>query len=223
MTRLADVRAAVLPLPDQVAQRLLPFADDAAVVLEREPAALGDVAEVRGNGSHASPSSRDLDHDLRGTPDDGRPDAVADDRCARAHAGSQAGLARSDDPVGWIEQALAPLDQDAVDARACHRTAPSELAFSAGPARPTAASGARSAISRDAYRRWARTSDDSASKVASTSAAKGSSPRRSRRTRPCRSVAIRAISSFDAVSAAKARRWSAPVRIAGAPAMSVLR
>jgi hypothetical protein len=110
VARLADVRATVLPLPEQVAQRLLSFADVAAVVLERQPAALGDVAEVRGNGCHAPPSSRDLDHDLRGTPEDGRPDAVADGRCARPDAGSQARLARGDDPVAWIEQALAPLD-----------------------------------------------------------------------------------------------------------------
>jgi hypothetical protein len=51
--RLVDERAAMAPLLDQVLQRLLAFPGDAAVILELEAAALGDVAEVRGDRRHA--------------------------------------------------------------------------------------------------------------------------------------------------------------------------
>jgi hypothetical protein len=49
----------------------LPSRAEAAVVLERQPSALADVAKVRGDGRHAATFASDLDHHLRRPPNHG--------------------------------------------------------------------------------------------------------------------------------------------------------
>ena len=83
MALLVDVGAAEPPLALDALERLLAVLDDAAVVLDVEPAVLADVAKVRGDRRHAPPASGDLDHDL-GRPADGGLDAAADRRGALA-------------------------------------------------------------------------------------------------------------------------------------------
>ncbi len=106
------------PLLAQVLQRFLAFTDDAAVVLERQPAALADVAQVRGNRRHATAATGDLDHHLRRAPNDSGTDVPVDRRGTLAHASRQAWCRpRPDDAVTRIEESLAPLNEDAVDVR----------------------------------------------------------------------------------------------------------
>ena len=97
MADLVDVGAAVTPLALDVLERLLALLDHSAVVLDLEPAVLADVAEVRRDRLHATPSSSHLDHDL-GRPAHGGLDAAAD-RLGPAAERSQARCSAPDDPV----------------------------------------------------------------------------------------------------------------------------
>ena len=56
------------------------LAHHASVVFDVEPSVLADVAEVRGDGRHASAATRDLDHHLGRTPHDRGLDAPSDHR-----------------------------------------------------------------------------------------------------------------------------------------------
>jgi hypothetical protein len=62
----------------QGAQRILTLAHHAAVVLERQPACLGDVAEVRCDSAHAATAASHLDHHLRRSAQHGRLEPGAD-------------------------------------------------------------------------------------------------------------------------------------------------
>ena len=75
-----DQAAAEAPVVGQLAQRVLAAHRLAALVLDLEPAVLADVAEVRGDGLHAAPAARHLDHHLRRPAHDGGLDALADGR-----------------------------------------------------------------------------------------------------------------------------------------------
>src|SRR5678816_4031697 len=101
MALLADVGAAVLPLPLDALERLLAALDDVAVVLDVETTVLGDVAKVRPDRRHAPPSPRHLDHDLGGTAHGGL-DAVADRRRAEPD-GTKARRPALDDPIARVE------------------------------------------------------------------------------------------------------------------------
>ncbi|MDP2163173.1 MAG: hypothetical protein Q8K21_02960 [Hydrogenophaga sp.] len=88
-----------------------------ALVLDLQPPVFADVAKVRRYGRHAPPSPSDFDHDLRDTPNNGGFDALADGvgtlvRARRAELGLGTNL---DDAVAWIEKAVAPCDEDAVE------------------------------------------------------------------------------------------------------------
>jgi hypothetical protein len=63
--RVLDQAAAVAPVVDQLAKRILAAHRLAALVLDLESAVLADVAEVRGDRLHAAPAARHLDHHLR--------------------------------------------------------------------------------------------------------------------------------------------------------------
>ena len=114
---VGDLRAAVAPLLDQVAQRFLAFPRHPPVVLERKPARLGDVAEVGGDRRHAAAAAGDLDHHLRSAPQHGRFQTGAHGGGAMADGqGGEARRARRpDDPIPRIEQSLAPLDQGGIN------------------------------------------------------------------------------------------------------------
>ena len=88
-----------------------------ALVLNLQSSDFADVAKVRRNGRHAPPSPGDFHHDLRGAPNDGGLDALANGVGTLVHArGAQPGLGlHLDDAVAWIEQAVAPGDEDAVE------------------------------------------------------------------------------------------------------------
>jgi len=67
------------------------LAHHSPVILERQPACLGDVAEVRGNGAHATTTARHSDHHLRRPAQHGRLEPGADGGGARAEGeGGQA-------------------------------------------------------------------------------------------------------------------------------------
>jgi hypothetical protein len=88
---VVDARAAHLPLPLDGLQCLLAAFGDAAIVFDRQPAVLADVAQVCGDGHHAPAAAGDLDHHLRGAPDGGR-DAAADGGSALAGGVQARGL-----------------------------------------------------------------------------------------------------------------------------------
>jgi hypothetical protein len=113
MALLADVGAAELPLARDALHSLLAALDDVAVVLDGQPPVLADVTQVRPDRRHSPPSSGDLDHDL-GRPAHGGLDPAADRRGAVAE-GTETRRPALDDPVPGIEEALAPLDEHAVD------------------------------------------------------------------------------------------------------------
>ena len=113
MALLADEGATVLPLALDPLECLLAALDEAAVVLDVEATVLADVAKVRPDRRHAPPSSCDLDHDLGDTAHGGL-DAVADRRGAATER-TEARRLTLDDPVVRVEEALAPLDEHAVD------------------------------------------------------------------------------------------------------------
>src|SRR6188508_555132 len=89
--RLVDEGSAETPLLDQVVQRLLAFATDAAIVLERQPPRLADVAQMRGDCRHAAAATSHLDHDLGCPPKNRRLDALTDRSSALAQATREAG------------------------------------------------------------------------------------------------------------------------------------
>ncbi len=116
MPHVVDQRSAVAPLVDQVLQGLLAVAHDAAIVHDLEPAVLADVAEVRGDGRHASTATRDLDHHLRCATRYGGLDALADHGSfATGHRVQAQRRRRLDDAAGGVEETLAPLHKDAID------------------------------------------------------------------------------------------------------------
>jgi hypothetical protein len=120
---VVDQRAAEAPVIGQVVQRVLASHGLSTLVLDVEPAVLADVAEVGSDGLHAAPAARHLDHHLRRAADHGRFDALADGGGALAcPAGFQLRLRlHLDDAVAWVEEPVAPRDQNAVDIRClCH-------------------------------------------------------------------------------------------------------
>jgi hypothetical protein len=108
-----DLRAAVPPLLGQGAQRLLSFAHDTTVVLERQSTRLGDVTEVRGDGAHAATAAGHLDHHLRRTPQNRglEPGANRSGPLVEGEGGQARRVVASDDPIPGIEQTLAPFDE----------------------------------------------------------------------------------------------------------------
>ena len=112
MALFANVGAAELPLALDLLHSVLALLDGSPVVLDVEPPVLRDVPKVRPDGRHTPAATGDLDHDLR-CPAHGGFNPAADRRGPALAA--QAGSPRRDDPVSRVEQALAPLDEDAVD------------------------------------------------------------------------------------------------------------
>jgi hypothetical protein len=122
LTAFVDARACMAPLLDQVMHAFLAFMHHAAVVFDRQPALLADVPKVRGDGGHAAPATGDLDHHLWRAAHDGgvqaRPDATGTVVEPRP---TENGRRRADDPVAWVEQAVTPLHEEAVEGRGhCH-------------------------------------------------------------------------------------------------------
>src|SRR5688572_10078572 len=114
---VGDQGASEPPVLRQLADRFLAAADIALVVLNLNAAMLADVTEVRRDGLHSAPAASHLDHHLGCAAHHGGLDACADDRCTvpawqRAELRLRLGL---DDAVARIEQAIAPLNQHAVD------------------------------------------------------------------------------------------------------------
>ena len=112
-----NARTTHAPLIGQVVQAVFALQGFPSLVFDFKPPVFADVAEVRRYGRHAPPSPGNLDHDLRGTPDNGGFDALADGVGSLVRARSaKFGLGPIlDDAVTWIEKAVAPCDEDAVE------------------------------------------------------------------------------------------------------------
>ena len=163
----------------------------------------------------------DLDHDLRRTANGGRLDARADPaaRCAKLPCSRGCG-ASLDDPVAGIEEALAPLDEDAVDREGwTHAVLPVRGgALQAGRrAQPAAASDqrARRRPGSRCSRTWCTTWS---SGWRSCAACTGPWPDRLA-SRPRWRVSV-AIWAFEATSAARCSSLECPFVSAGMPATS---
>jgi hypothetical protein len=115
MAEVIDVGAAEPPLTLDVPEGIAALLHDATVVLYLDPATLADVAKVRGDRLHAATSARDLDHALRRATDGGF--NPVSDRVRLAYERAETRRSALHDPVAGVEEALAPLDEDAVDCR----------------------------------------------------------------------------------------------------------
>jgi hypothetical protein len=110
------------PLLDEVVHALLAFVHHAPVVFDGQPALLADVAKVGRDGRHAASAASDLDHHLRRAAHDSgvqaRPDGAGTVVEPRSAVN---GGRRVDHPAAGVEQAVAPLHQEAVEGRGrCH-------------------------------------------------------------------------------------------------------
>ena len=107
-----DARAAEAPLIGDRAQGIPALAHGTAVVLDRKPSRLGDVAQVGRDGTHATPATGDLDHHLRRAAYHRRADALAQGLCTLPNnCLSQYRRAGRGHAVRRVEQTIAPLDE----------------------------------------------------------------------------------------------------------------
>ncbi len=123
---LRDARAAEPPLIGDRAQGLPALAHGAAVVFDRKPPCLGDVAQVGCDGAHATTAASDLDHHLGRAALNRRADALLQqlgalpNGCLRQNRRTGRGHA-----VRRVEQPVTPLHEQAIDG-AGHGSSPSQ-------------------------------------------------------------------------------------------------